>query len=68
VLFLIVDLDRAHEGLLRVGQQAMLDLQAAMKPPRPLESDDSPHGCNRLSASGIVLQFQPLYRLPRRCC
>ena len=31
VLFLIVDLDRAHEGFLRVGQQAMLDLQKSMK-------------------------------------
>jgi hypothetical protein len=30
VLFLIVDLDRAHEGLLRVSQQAMIDLQRTM--------------------------------------
>jgi hypothetical protein len=31
VLFLIVDLDRAHEGLMRVSQQAMLDLQRTMQ-------------------------------------
>jgi hypothetical protein len=31
VLFLVVDLDRTHEGLLRVNQQALLDLQQAMK-------------------------------------
>ncbi|MGQ0636198.1 MAG: bestrophin-like domain [Planctomycetaceae bacterium] len=30
VLFLIVDLDRAHEGLLRVGQQPLIDLQRTM--------------------------------------
>jgi predicted benzoate:H+ symporter BenE len=30
VLFLIVDLDRAHEGLLAVGQGAMTDLQKSM--------------------------------------
>ena len=30
VLFLIVDLDRAHEGLLTVGQGALLDLQKSM--------------------------------------
>jgi hypothetical protein len=35
VLFLIVDLDRAHEGLLQVSQQAMLDLQTQMKRPQP---------------------------------
>jgi hypothetical protein len=35
VLFLVVDLERAHEGLLRVGQQTMLDLQQTMKPPKP---------------------------------
>jgi hypothetical protein len=34
VLFLVVDLDRAHAGLLRVSQQAMLDLQQTMKPPQ----------------------------------
>jgi hypothetical protein len=32
VLFLIVDLDRPHEGLLRVGQQAMIDVQRTMQP------------------------------------
>jgi hypothetical protein len=31
VLLLIVDLDRPHEGLLRVSQQAMLDLQQSMQ-------------------------------------
>jgi hypothetical protein len=31
VLFVVVDLDRAHEGLLKVSQQAMLDLQQSMK-------------------------------------
>jgi hypothetical protein len=31
VLYLIVDLDRAQEGLLRVSQQTMLDLQQSMK-------------------------------------
>jgi hypothetical protein len=30
VLFLIADLDRGHEGLLKVNQQAMLDLQRTM--------------------------------------
>lgn len=33
VLFLIVDLDRAHEGSLRISQQAMMDLQRTMLPP-----------------------------------
>lgn len=32
VIFLIVDLDRPHEGLLRVGQQAMIDVQRSMQP------------------------------------
>lgn len=31
VLFLIVDLDRAHEGLLTVSQQAMIDLNRTMQ-------------------------------------
>jgi hypothetical protein len=31
VLFLIADLDRGHEGLLTVSQQAMIDLQKSMK-------------------------------------
>ncbi|WP_165248394.1 bestrophin-like domain [Paludisphaera soli] len=35
VLFLIVDLDRAHEGVLRVGQQAMVDVLRSMGGPRP---------------------------------
>lgn len=30
VMFMIVDLDRAQEGLLRVGQQALVDLQSSM--------------------------------------
>jgi hypothetical protein len=30
VLFLIADLDRAHEGLLTVSQQPMIDLQKSM--------------------------------------
>jgi hypothetical protein len=32
VLLLISELDRGQEGLLRVGQQAMLDLQKSMQP------------------------------------
>jgi hypothetical protein len=32
VLMLIADLDRSTEGFLTTGQQAMLDLQASMKP------------------------------------
>lgn len=32
VIFLIVDLDRPQEGLLRVGQQAMIDVQRSMQP------------------------------------
>jgi len=39
VVYLIADLDRAHEGLLRVGQQAMIDVQTSMQrsgaPPGP---------------------------------
>jgi hypothetical protein len=35
VLLLIADLDRAQEGLLRVSQQAMSDLQRTMQPPQP---------------------------------
>jgi hypothetical protein len=35
VLFLIVDLDRAHEGVLRVGQQAMVDVLRTMDATRP---------------------------------
>jgi hypothetical protein len=33
VLFLIADLDRGHEGLLQVSQQAMVDLQESMQAP-----------------------------------
>jgi hypothetical protein len=32
VLALIADLDRGHEGLLRVSQQALIDVQTTMKP------------------------------------
>lgn len=35
VLFLVVDLDRGHEGLLQVSQQAMIDLQNTMKSGKP---------------------------------
>jgi hypothetical protein len=35
VLFLIVDLDRAQEGFLRVSQAAMTDLQKSMRPTQP---------------------------------
>ena len=35
VLFLIVDLDRGHEGLLQVNQQAMIDLRNSMQAPQP---------------------------------
>jgi hypothetical protein len=35
VLYLVVDFDRAHEGLLRVSQQSMLDLQQSMKAQQP---------------------------------
>jgi hypothetical protein len=35
VFFLIADLDRAHEGLLKVGQQAMVDVQQSMNPGKP---------------------------------
>jgi hypothetical protein len=35
VLFLIVDLDRAHEGLLHVSQQSMIDLLRTMQTARP---------------------------------
>jgi hypothetical protein len=38
VLFLIVDLDRPHEGLLQVSQQPMLELQETMnQPPRSIQ-------------------------------
>jgi len=32
VMFLIADLDRPHEGLIVVSQEAMIDLQSSMKP------------------------------------
>jgi hypothetical protein len=35
VLFLIADLDRGQEGLLRVNQQALIDVQRTMQPARP---------------------------------
>lgn len=35
VLTLIADLDRGHEGLLRVSQQALIDVQRSMQPPSP---------------------------------
>jgi len=35
VLFLIVDLDRPREGHLRIGQHAMLDLQASLRESQP---------------------------------
>lgn len=35
VLFLIVDLDRGHEGLLRVNQQAMINLRNSMQAAQP---------------------------------
>lgn len=34
VMFMIVDLDRAQEGLLKVGQQALVDLQKSMQKSR----------------------------------
>lgn len=35
VFFLIAELDRAHEGLLKVNQQVMIDVQKTMQPPAP---------------------------------
>jgi hypothetical protein len=35
VLLLIADLDRGQEGLLRIGQQSMVDLQRSMDSPSP---------------------------------
>ncbi len=34
VVALIADLDRPHEGLLRVSQQTMIDLEKSMQPPK----------------------------------
>lgn len=35
VLYLIADLDRGHEGLLKVNQEAMIDVQRSMKVGKP---------------------------------
>ena len=35
VLWLLADLDRPHEGLIKVSQQAMIDLRKSMSPPEP---------------------------------
>lgn len=35
VIWLIADLDRPHEGSLKVSQQAMIDLRQSMRPPKP---------------------------------
>jgi hypothetical protein len=35
VLLLIADLDRGQEGLLRVSQQSLIDLQKSMQPAQP---------------------------------
>jgi len=35
VLYLIVDLDRAHEGLLQISQQAMINLHQSMQATKP---------------------------------
>ena len=35
VIELIADLDRPLEGVLRVSQQALVDLQRSMNPPKP---------------------------------
>jgi hypothetical protein len=39
VLLLIAELDRGQEGMLRVGQQSMIDLQQSMQPPPPLSDN-----------------------------
>jgi len=38
VLYLIADLDRGQEGLLRVSQQSMIDLQKSMQGSQPSAS------------------------------
>jgi hypothetical protein len=38
VLFLVVDLDRAHEGLLRVGQKSMINLHRTMQSSAPVST------------------------------
>lgn len=35
VIELIADLDRPQEGVLRISQQALLDVQRSMNPPEP---------------------------------
>src|SRR5262249_53059443 len=35
VLYLMADLDRGHEGLLKVGQQAMIDVQRSVNAGKP---------------------------------
>jgi hypothetical protein len=35
VMWMVVDLDRPQEGLLRVSQQPMIDLRATMDEPAP---------------------------------
>jgi hypothetical protein len=35
VLWLLADLDRPHEGFIKVSQQAMIDLRKSMTPPEP---------------------------------
>lgn len=35
VIWLTVDLERAHEGMLRISQQPMIDLRASMSPAQP---------------------------------
>jgi hypothetical protein len=39
VITLIADLDRPHEGLIRVGQQSLLDLEKGMIAPAPSDPD-----------------------------
>ena len=49
VLLLIADLDRGQEGLLRISQQSMLDLQKSMQPSAAL--DEHPMSRLRLQTS-----------------
>ena len=35
VIWMVVDLDRPHEGLLRVSQQPMIELRSTMNEPKP---------------------------------
>jgi hypothetical protein len=43
VLFLIVDLDRGYEGLLKVSQQSMIDLERTMQADSPAHHGDRQH-------------------------